>query len=79
MSNTLVWVFAAAELQGDLHVIGEEVVEVLHPPIQGVPVSPVGDAVTEEPPAMEDMEDDHWPLTVGSAHLVHRLWFSMVR
>ena len=54
MFNILVRVLAAAELQGDLHVVGVEVVEVLHPPVQGVPVRPVGDAVPEEPPAMED-------------------------
>ena len=43
-------ILAAAELQGDLHVVGVDVVEVLHPPVQRVPVRTIGDAVIEEPP-----------------------------
>ena len=33
----LFWKFTAAQLQRDLHVIGEDVVEVLHPAVQWVP------------------------------------------
>ena len=33
----LFWIFTAAQLQRDLHVIGEDVVEVLHPAVQWVP------------------------------------------
>ena len=54
MMSILAGILAAAELQGYLHVIGEYVVEVLHSPVQGVPVCPVSDAVLEEPPAMDD-------------------------
>ena len=66
MYTLLAGILAAAELQGDLHVVGEDVVEVLHPPVQGVPVSPVGDAVIEEPPAMVTQwsrasDNVHWP------------------
>ena len=41
---------AAAELQRDLHVVGEDVVEVLHAAVQRVPVSSVRDPVVEIPP-----------------------------
>ena len=62
MLNILAGILAAAELQGDLHVVGENVVEVLHPPVQAVPVRPVCDAVIEVPPAMDD--DTRGPLLV---------------
>ena len=37
-------VLAAGELEGELHGVGEEVVEVLHAPLHDVPVGAVGDA-----------------------------------
>ena len=61
--SILAGILAAAELQGDLHVIGEDVVKVLHPPVQGVPVRPVSDAVLEEPPAMADDPHGYLPLS----------------
>ena len=40
-------VLAAAQLQRDLHAVGEVVVEVLHAALQHVPLRPVGDAARE--------------------------------
>ena len=37
MSGPPLRIFAAAQLQCDLHVIGEDVVEILHSPVQWVP------------------------------------------
>ena len=68
MFTILVRVLAAAELQGDLHVVGVEVVEVLHPPVQGVPVCPVSDAVIEKPPAMELSGQQPHVLSSPGAH-----------
>ena len=45
-------ILAAAQLHRHLEVVGEDVVEVLHPAVQGVPVRSVSDTVIEEPPAM---------------------------
>ena len=41
-------VLAAAQLDGHLHAVGEEVVEVLHPPLHDVPLGTVGDPTLVE-------------------------------
>ena len=47
LERVLHGVLAAAHLHGDLHAVGEQVVEVLHPVVHKVPLCPVTDAGAE--------------------------------
>ena len=45
--HALLWLFPTRELGSDLEAVGEQIVEVLHPVVHKVPLSPVTDAGAE--------------------------------